>query len=92
MLDAVERSRIVVQDLFLYCFANGVIFLKDFYRVDFPGSVGMAIIRADDDVVFADILEHVGKIVVSQGGDVDLEFSAWLFSGTPWYRSAGRLH
>lgn len=78
-LDAVERSRIVVQDLFLYRFADGVIFLKDFYGVDFARSVGMAVIRTDDDIVFAGILEHVGKIVVGLRGDVNLEFLAWVF-------------
>jgi hypothetical protein len=36
-------------------------FLKDVYGVDFAGSVGMAIIRADDDVVLPAYLRTKGK-------------------------------
>ena len=37
-------------------------------------SVGVAIVGADDDVIFAGVAQHVVEVVIGFRGDVDIEF------------------
>ena len=75
-LEPVRRSRIVVENFFLQRVTDFGLVPEDFDGVHFAGSVGMAIVRADDDVVFASILQHVREVVVGLGGDVNLKLLA----------------
>src|SRR4029077_1653566 len=75
-LEPVRRSRIVIENFFLHCVADFGLVPEDFYGVHFAGSVGVAKVRANDDVVFAGVLQHVRKVVVGLGGDVNLKLLA----------------
>ncbi len=87
-LEPVRRSRIVVENFFLHRVADFGLVPEDFDGVHLAGSIGVAIVCADDDIVLAGVLQHVREVVVGLSGDIDFELLARVIresfgAGTP---------
>src|SRR5436853_387252 len=63
-LDAVERLRVVLQDLVDHVTGQRSGLLERLERFQLARRVGVAVVRADDEVVLSDALDDVRKIVV----------------------------
>src|SRR5690242_20850226 len=71
---AVERARIIIENLFLDWIQDQIAGAENVNRIDFARRIGVTIIGADNDVVFSGITQYVLEIIIGFGRDVDIEF------------------
>src|SRR5581483_5361183 len=83
VLQGVEGAGIGVEDLVDDGRAQVALRLEGLERRDLGRRVVVAVVRADDDVVLACVLQHVGEVVVGLAGDPDAVVAQRRFAELP---------
>src|ERR1044071_5101447 len=74
----VESARVVAKDLALYLGRDIRSILENFNCVDVARSVGMAVVRADHQTVFAGFTHHVWDVIAIFAGHVHAKRTKWI--------------